>query len=243
MTNVESFKDKLTHLRCCTQAGGHMASSIKEKLVRVLPDHTKICIMYGATEASARLTFLEPALLKDKIDSIGRAIPGVNIKILNQNNRQVAQGEIGELVATGKNIMSGYWKDPKTTAKVLDENGYHTGDQAYEDQDGFYFIKGRKDSLLKVGGHRINPQEIEDAVIQTELVVEAAVIGIKDELLGNKLIAFASPKDKTIDANMILSHCAKLLPKYKMPAQIQIMKNLPKNANGKIDKTSLSKKC
>ena len=70
--------------------------------------------------------------------------------------------------------------------------------------------------------------------------MEAAVIGIKNELLGNKLIAFVSPKDKTTDANMILSQCARLLPKYKMPAQIQILKNLPKNANGKIDKTSLS---
>ena len=236
---LESFKDKLEHLRCCTQAGGHMASSIKKKLIHVLPDNTKICIMYGTTEASARLTFLEPALLEDKINSIGKAIPGVKIKILDKNNREVPQGETGELVASGKNIMPGYWKDPVTTAGVLDENGYHTGDQGYKDEDGFFFIKGRKDSLLKVGGHRINPQEIEDAIIQTDLVVEAAVIGVKDDLLGNKLIAFASARDKSIDTNMILSKCSKLLPKYKMPAQIHIMKHLPKNANGKIDKKPL----
>jgi len=220
-----------------------MASNIKKKLVHVLPDHTRICIMYGATEASARLTYLEPALIEDKIDSIGKAIPGVNIKILDQDNHQVPRGKIGELVASGKNIMSGYWKDPETTAKILNENGYHTGDQGYEDKEGFYFLKGRKDSLLKVGGHSINLQEIEDALMETELVVEAAIIGIEDELLGNKLIAFVSPKDKTIDTNMILSHCARLLPKYKMPAQIQIIKNLPKNANGKIDKTPLYEKC
>ena len=236
---LESFKNKLEHLRCCTQAGGHMASSIKKKLIRILPDHTHICIMYGATEASARLTFLDPALLDKKIDSIGKAIPGVKIKILDKNKRVVPQGETGELVASGKNIMPGYWKDPKATAEILDKHGYHTGDQGYEDEDGFFFIKGRKDSLLKVGGHRINPQEIEDAIIQTDLVVEAAVIGVKDDLLGNKLIAFASAKNKTIDANMILSQCSKLLPKYKMPAQIQIIKQLPKNANGKIDKALL----
>ena len=240
---LESFKKRLTNLRCFTQAGGHMASNIKKKLVHILPDHTRICIMYGATEASARLTYLEPALIEDKIDSIGKAIPGVNIKILDQDNHQVPRGKIGELVASGKNIMSGYWKDPETTAKILNENGYHTGDQGYEDKEGFYFLKGRKDSLLKVGGHSINLQEIEDALMETELVVEAAIIGIEDELLGNKLIAFVSPKDKTIDTNMILSHCARLLPKYKMPAQIQIIKNLPKNANGKIDKTPLYEKC
>ena len=236
---LESFKDKLTHLRCCTQAGGHMASSIKKKLVNVLPVHTQICIMYGATEASARLTWLEPALLEKKIDSIGKPIPGVNLNILDKNNYKVPKGETGELVASGKNIMSGYWKDPETTADVLDKNGYHTGDQGYEDEDGFYFIKGRKDSLLKVGGHRINPQEIEDALMETDLVVESAVIGIKDDLLGNKLIAFASVKDKQSTPNIILAKCSQLLPKYKMPAQIHIVKNLPKNANGKINKAAL----
>ncbi len=236
---LESFKNKLTHLRCCTQAGGHMASSIKKKLVKVLPVHTQICIMYGATEASARLTWLEPALLEKKIDSIGKPIPGVNIKILDKNHNRVPQGETGELVASGKNIMSGYWKDPETTANVLDKNGYHTGDQGYKDEDGFYFIKGRKDSLLKVGGHRINPQEIEDTLMETDLVVESAVIGVKDDLLGNKLIAFASVKDKQTTPKTILAKCSQLLPKYKMPAQVQIVKNLPKNANGKINKAAL----
>ncbi len=234
---LETVKDKLTHLRCCTQAGGHMASSIKKKLIKVLPEHTDICIMYGATEASARLTYLEPDKLENKIDSIGRPIPGVKIKILDNTNHEISSGRTGELVASGKNIMLGYWKDPETTAKALDENGYHTGDQGYMDEDGFYFIKGRKDSLLKVGGHRINPQEVEDAIIETDLVIESAVIGVKDDLLGNKLIALATPKDKDTDAKMILSKCAQLLPKYKMPAQIKIVKSLPKNANGKIDKT------
>lgn len=233
---LKTFKNKLISLRCCTQAGGHMASSIKKQLIKVLPKHTEICIMYGATEASARLTFLEPDQLENKINSIGKPIPGVQIKILDQNCREVAGGQTGELVASGKNIMLGYWKDPVTTAKTLNENGYHTGDQGYIDKDGFFFIKGRKDSLLKVGGHRINPQEVEDAIIETDLTIESAVIGVKDDLLGHKLIALATPKNKDIDANMILSKCSKLLPKYKMPAKIQIVKFLPKNANGKINK-------
>lgn len=233
---LESYKDKLDSLRCCTQAGGHMASSTKKELIKVLPNHTEICIMYGATEASARLAYLEPDQLEKKLNSIGKPIPGVQIKILDENNQDVNAGQTGELVASGNNIMLGYWKDPETTSKALDNNGYHTGDQGYIDEDGFYFIKGRKDSLLKVGGHRINPQEVEDAVIETGLVVESVVIGIKDNLLGNKLIALATPKNKDIDANIILSKCSKLLPKYKMPAEIKFVKILPKNANGKIDK-------
>ena len=213
-----------------------MASSLKKKLIKVLPEHTKICIMYGATEASARLTYIDPGQLENKINSIGKTIPGVQIKILDQNNKELPAGQTGELVATGKNIMFGYFKDPATTAKALDENGYHTGDQGYMDEDGFYFVKGRKDSLLKVGGHRINPQEIEDAVMETDLVVESAVLGVKDDLLGNKLITLATPKNKDIDETMILSKCSHLLPKYKMPTEIILVKILPKNANGKIDK-------
>jgi len=134
---LETVKDKLTHLRCCTQAGGHMASSIKKKLIKVLPKHTDICIMYGATEASARLTYLEPDKLENKIDSIGRPIPGVKIKILDNTNHEISSGRTGELVASGKNIMLGYWKDPETTAKALDENGYHTGDQDIWMKTGF----------------------------------------------------------------------------------------------------------
>lgn len=236
---LASFKKKLKHLRCCTQAGGHMAASIKKKLIKTLPDNTRICIMYGATEASARMTWLEPDVLEAKMDSIGKAIPGVTMKLLDKNNREVAQGETGELVATGDNIMLGYWKKPEITAKALDEHGYHTGDQAYQDEDGYYFIKGRKDSLLKVGGHRINPQEIEDALLETDLVEESAVIGREDDLLGKKLVAFVSVKDKNTSANTILSQCAQLLPKYKMPSELNILKNLPKNANGKLDKGAL----
>jgi long-chain acyl-CoA synthetase len=162
--------------------------------------------------------------------------PRNSCKTLDPDNWEVPAGQTGELVASGKNIMLGYWKDPVTTATALDENGYHTGDQGYMDKDGFLFIKGRKDSLLKVGGHRINPQEIEDAVMETDLVVESAVIGVKDDLLGNKLFALVTPRNKDIDASMILSKCSHLLPKYIMPSEIKLVKMLPKNANGKIDK-------
>lgn len=237
---LEAYKDKLVHLRCCTQAGGHMASAVKKKLMQVLPSRTEICVMYGATEASARLAWLEPSMLEKKIDSIGKAIPGVEIKILDADGRPVLPGETGELVAAGRNIMKGYWNDPETTSKALDKNGYHTGDQGYEDKDGFIFLKGRKDSLLKVGGHRINPQEIEDAILATDLVVETAVIGVPDDLLGNRLTAFASVKEQGTDEKRILLECSKLLPKYKMPSEIRIIKMLPKNANGKIDRSRLA---
>ncbi len=236
-SSLKACRNKLNLLRLCSQAGGHMSAKTKLKLLQVLPDHTDLYIMYGATEASARLSYLEPEELTNKINSIGKPIPGVKLKVLDVNNKEVAPGKIGEIVAKGSNIMQGYWNDPETTAAVLDEHGYHTGDQGYMDEDGYLFLTGRKDSLLKVGGHRINPQEIEDAVMETDLAVEVAVVGLKDSLLGYKLIAIVAPINETVVIKMIMERCATILPKYKLPTTIKFVKALPKKTNGKIDKS------
>jgi acyl-CoA synthetase (AMP-forming)/AMP-acid ligase II len=228
-------RDTLSTLRYCTQAGGHMSRKIKEELRQVLPAHTKIYIMYGATEASARLTYLEPEHFNEKIGSIGKAIPGVDLRVLNVNGREVSIGRIGELVASGPNIMQGYWKDTKTTAKLLDQNGYHTGDLGYQDEEGHFYVVGRKDNLLKVGGHRINPQEIEDTLMETGLVTETIVLGVPDDLLGHKLIAVGVSKNGDCTVNHLLSQCAQKLPKYKLPHDVKLVKALPKSSSGKID--------
>ena len=233
---LKKNKESLTHLRMVTQAGGHMARSVKSALREALPDHTQICIMYGATEASARLTWLDPDYFEQKIDSIGRAIPGVTLKILDDQGLELPQGAKGEVVASGPNIMQGYWRDPEATAKALDHNGYHTGDVGFEDPDGFIFLEGRRDNLLKVGGHRINPQDVEDALLATELAVEAAVVGIDDDLLGKRLAALVVPLNGDTSPEAIMEKCSSLLPKYKMPAELRFVRALPKNANGKVDR-------
>ena len=233
---LKNYRDELASLRYCSQAGGHMSGQIKEELRKVIPAHTQIYIMYGATEASARLTYLRPDQFADKMDSIGKPIPGVNMQVLNKSGRKLPAGQTGELVASGPNIMQGYWKDEKATSAVLDKNGYHTGDLGYYDKEGYFFVNGRKDNLLKVGGHRINPQEIEDALMATEHVIETAVIGVSDELLGNKLIALAVPINETSSKNKIMKLCADILPKYKLPSSIKLVRSLPKNTSGKIDR-------
>jgi acyl-CoA synthetase (AMP-forming)/AMP-acid ligase II len=235
---LKKNRRQLNHLRMVTQAGGHMARSVKTALRKTLPDHTKICIMYGATEASARLTWLDPDRFEQKIDSIGRAIPGVTVKILDRQGQEVPQGAKGEVVAGGSNIMQGYWRDPEATAKALDHNGYHTGDIGFMDADGFIFLDGRKDNLLKVGGHRINPQEVEDALLATELAVEAAVVGADDHLLGKRLASLVVPLNGDTSQEAIMEKCASMLPKYKMPAELRLVRALPKNANGKVDRQS-----
>ncbi|RJP77243.1 MAG: AMP-dependent synthetase [Desulfobacteraceae bacterium] len=236
---LAASKDKLACLRYCTQAGGHMSRQLKKELRLALPEETRIYIMYGATEASARLTYLAPESFERKMDSIGKAIPGVTLRILDEQGAEVPQGEVGELVADGINIMRGYWRDPETTKKVLDQSGYHTGDLCYQDEEGFYFLKGRRDHLLKVGGHRINPQEIEDVLMETGLLVEAAVIGIEDRFLGHKPAAFVTPKDDGVNESRLIEICSMKLPKYKWPSMIRLVRSIPKNANGKIDNARL----
>ncbi len=233
---MKSKKDELINLRYCSQAGGHMASHIKNELRKILPESTRLFIMYGATEASARLSYLPPESLEKKIDSIGKAIPGVRLQVIDSSGMEKPVGETGELVGFGDNIMQGYWKDDALTSQVLDQHGYHTGDLCFKDDDGFFFLVGRKDDLLKVGGHRINPQEIEDAIIDTGLVIEVLAIGLPDALLGNRLIALVVQKDDDCNENLLMQQCSEKLPKYKLPSEIKLVKGLHKKANGKIDK-------
>jgi len=233
---LAASRDKLVSLRYCSQAGGHMSRQIKQELRRVLPPHTLLYIMYGATEASARLSYLEPADFDRKIDSIGKAIPGVTLRVLGEDGTEMPIGQIGELTASGSNIMQGYWKDPETTARVLDHNGYHTGDLAYMDDEGYFYLVGRKDNLLKVSGHRINPQEIEDVMMESGLIVEVAVLGVPDQLKGNSLVAVAVPIRDNCEASGVLEYCAAKLPRYKVPDRIAFLRALPKKLTGKIDR-------
>ena len=233
---LANYRHKLTTLRYCSQAGGHMSRTIKERLRQVLPAHTQIYIMYGATEAAARLSYLEPERYVEKMDSIGKAIPGVTLRVVDAKGEEVPRGQAGELVTTGPNIMQGYWKDPESTTKVLHGNWYRTGDQAYQDVDGYFYVIGRQDDLLKVGGHRINPREVEDVLMELDQVVEAVVLGVPDALLGHKLVACIVLKTNDYREGHIWLHCSQKLPKYKLPKEIKLTQSLPKNANGKVDR-------
>ena len=121
------------------------------------------------------------------------------------------------------------------TEKVLDHNGYHTRDIGYQDEEGYFYVVGRKDNILKVGGYRINPQEVESGIMDTGLLSEIAVLGIPDEQLGDRLIALATSKNGKCSKKEILGACLKYLPRYKLPSEVILMRSLPKKASGKID--------
>jgi acyl-CoA synthetase (AMP-forming)/AMP-acid ligase II len=213
-----------------------MPRHLKTELRRVLPPHVEIYLMYGATEAAARLSYLRPDDFEKKMDSIGKPVRGVRFRVLDAQGEEAEVGQQGELVASGPNIMQGYWKDPQSTAQVLDSNGYHTGDIGYRDPDGFFYVVGRKDGLLKVGGHRINPDEVEEVLMESGLLVEVAVVGIPDTLLGTQLCALGVAKLEGCSEKEIMAFAAKRLPRHKVPGRIQLLPKLPKNWSAKIDR-------
>jgi len=233
---LAKYRDRLHALRYCSQAGGHMATQLKKDLKSVLPEHTQIIIMYGATEAAARLAYLEPDRFEPKMASIGRAIPGVELKIVDEAGGEVKNGASGELLARGPNIMKGYWRDPDATKAALDENGcYRTGDLAFKDSEGYFYITGRKDNILKVSGHRVNPTDIEDCLMQTRQLVETAVIGVPDDLAGHRLVALCVPLENELSESVLQKHCHQRLPKHQVPGEFVFLKALPKSGSGKID--------
>ncbi len=234
---LAAYRDKLPSLRYCSQAGGHMSKHVKQELLKVLPRQTRLIVMYGATEASARLTYVPPEQLESKIDSIGIPIAGVTMSVMSPYGKALGPGVTGELVARGDNIMLGYYKDEEATKRVLDCNGFHTGDLGYVDDEGFYYVTGRKDDQIKVGGHRLNPREIEDIVVESGQAVECIIFAIEDAIMGHKPAGLVVPIRETSETRRaILDYCNQKLPKYKVPASLLMVETIPKNSSGKPDR-------
>lgn len=226
-------------LRYLTQAGAAMSPALAQKLQAVFPG-TAIYIMYGQTEASARLAYLEPDDLVEREGSIGKAIPGVTLTLRDKDGKEVQVGQTGEIVARGENIMAGYWQQSAPSAKVLRREGLWTGDLARRDEDGFFFIVSRKSDIIKSGSHRIGPREIEDTLAEHPAVHEVAVVGITDEILDERILACVvlNARNECHEKDLI-KHCRKDLPAYKVPQEIRFFSELPKTATGKIKKTEL----
>jgi acyl-CoA synthetase (AMP-forming)/AMP-acid ligase II len=232
----------LSNLRYLTQAGGAMAPALADKLLAALPK-TQIFIMYGQTEASARLTYLPPEQIRQKRGSIGIAIPNTRIEVRDKQGQVVAPGVTGEICASGENIMQGYWRDSEKSAQVLKDGWLYTGDLAHTDDDGYLYIDGRSSDMIKSGANRISPKEIEEVIQELDSVMEVAVVGVPDEMLGEIIKAYIVPKDtQQTDKKVIQRHCKQNLAIYKIPKSIEFISELPKTASGKIQKFQLQNK-
>jgi acyl-CoA synthetase (AMP-forming)/AMP-acid ligase II len=198
--------------------------------------------MYGQTEATARLSYLPPERATDKPGSIGIAIPGVELRVVDEAGADVPSGVVGELVARGPSVTSGYLDDPEGTAAILRDGWLWTGDLVERDPDGFLYHRGRVRNMLKVGGHRVDPTEIEHVIVQHDHVDEAVVIGTPDELLGEVPVVVVVPHPGVdLDAAEMLRGWRDALPARLVPRNVIVTDSLPRNPAGKPLRAEISR--
>jgi len=228
------------NLRYVQQAGGHLAPSFIRELRAALPG-TQIFLMYGQTEATARLSYLPPEEVDTKLGSIGKAIPGVKLEVLDERGRGVDPGGLGEIVAEGENIAGGYWRDPRSSAKSFRNGKLYTGDIATVDRDGFIYIMGRAKDFLKCGGKRVSCRQIEEKLLEFEGLLEAAVIGVPDLILGEAVKAFVVPRDGSSNEleKSLRLFCKEHMPSQFVPREVVIVDSIPRNSAGKLFKPAL----
>jgi len=237
----KSFKtDDFPDLRYVTQAGGKLHKVFIKEFTESQPDIT-FYVMYGQTEATARLSYLPPEYLEEKLGSLGKAIPGVTLELIDDKGQPLKEaGVVGELVAKGDNIMKGYLGDEKETAATLKDGWLHTGDLAYQDEDGFFFHTARRKEIIKVGGRRISPKEIEEVIVTIPGVIDCSISAIFDDILGEALkaeVVVADLKDPNMVDTAFKKLCGEKLALEKIPQVFEFSSRMKVAATGKKTKS------
>jgi long-chain acyl-CoA synthetase len=232
---------RLPHLRYVLVTGGAMSPDGLISLSKALPG-VEIHVAYGQTEASPRITYLGPLEVLSNPESSGRPLPGVLVQILAEDGSELPLGTVGEVVASGANIMCGYVSGDELDSQRIDSFGrLHTGDIGHLDHHGHLYLAGRKSDLIKSAGERVFPREVEIVLDMHPAVRESAVLGIPDRILGEKIVACVVLKPgEAIDAHALRTHCLKLLPLVRTPREIRFTQSLPKTESGKIDRRGVT---
>jgi len=237
-------------LRYLANTGGAMPKATLAALRRILPK-TQVYLMYGLTEAF-RSTYLAPAELDRRPDSIGKAIPNAEVMIVREDGSLCAPGEPGELVHRGSLVALGYWNDPQRTAErfrpapgqptglPMAELAVWSGDTARLDEAGFLYFIGRKDDLIKTSGYRVSPTEVEEVLYASGQVSEAVALGIPHPVLGQAVVGVVKPAAPGFAASALLAYCKQQLPNFMAPLEIVVRERLPRNPNDKIDRKALT---
>jgi len=232
-------------LRYFANTGGRMPKATLDRLRELLPSASPY-LMYGLTEAF-RSTYLDPAEVDRRPDSIGKAIPNAEILVVRPDGSPCAPREHGELVHRGALVAQGYWNDPERTARryrpvpgasggARPELAVWSGDTVYRDEDGFLYFVGREDEMIKTSGYRVSPAEVEEAAYATGLATEAVALGVGDEQLGQHIVLIVS---EPCDTGLLEKALAQELPAYMMPRSVVVLSELPRSVNGKFDRPEL----
>ncbi len=232
----DSFRTtEFPNLKYVTQAGGKLPFIFIDEFRESFPT-VKFIVMYGQTEATARLSYLPHDMYEKKKGSIGKGIPGVELKIINEAGEDVKPGETGEVIARGDNIMKGYFADEEDTNNALKNGWLYTGDLGTIDDDGYIFLSARKKEIIKVRGKRISPKEIEAVILEISEVIDCLVEGIEDEIEGEMLkatVVVRKDAKNPVSKESIISHCTKHLALHKIPHVYELKQELTISATGK----------
>jgi long-chain acyl-CoA synthetase len=167
---------------------------------------------------------------------------GNEMKVVDEADREVADGELGEIVLRGENVLKGYYKNEEATAQAFRNGWFHTGDVGYRDADGFFYIVDRKSDMIIRGGENIYPREIDEVLYQHPAIAAAATIGVPDKLYGEEVAAFVVLKENAAAAeDEIISFCRERLADYKCPKSVRFVEDIPKGPTGKLLKRELSR--
>jgi acyl-CoA synthetase (AMP-forming)/AMP-acid ligase II len=195
---------------------------------------------YGLSESTCRSSFNPPDESR-RPGSCGMAI-GNEMKVVDDDDREVADGELGEIVLRGPNILKGYYKNEEATARAFRNGWFHTGDIGYKDGDGFFYIVDRKSDMIIRGGENIYPREIDEVLYKHPAVAAAATIGVPDPLYGEEVAAFIVLKEGTeATEEEIISFCREHLADFKCPKSVRIVADIPKGPTGKLLKRELAR--
>lgn len=231
----------LPSLRYMSVAGGALQPDLALQIARSIAP-AQFYVMYGQTEATARLAYLPPAELTQRWGSIGGPIPGVELRVVDDRGDPVAAGSIGRLQARGENVMLGYWQDPKATASLLQGGWLDTGDLATADEDGYLYLRGRSSLLVKIQGHRVHPVEVEEAVARHLPGAQVVVMPYQPDG-ATRLALFLVPAGGVpVSEREIRRICARELPRHKIPSQIEVLDHWPLNEARKVDRGALVKR-
>lgn len=238
-------KYKFDSLRYITNTAAALPLSHIKRIRELFP-HAKLYSMYGLTECK-RVSYLPPEELDKRPTSVGKGMPNEEVYIVNEKDERAGPGEIGELVVRGSNVMLGYWELPEETSKCLRPGKYpgekvlYTGDLFKMDNEGYLYFIARKDDIIKCRGEKISPKEIENVLYSLDGILEAAVVGIPDEILGQAVKAYvALEANSKLTEKDILRYCSQHLENLMIPKYIEIMESLPKTQTGKISKKMLT---
>jgi long-chain acyl-CoA synthetase len=226
-------------LRVCVSGGAAMPGEI----MRAFEEKFGCIILegYGLSETSPVASFNHPDRER-KVGSIGTPIEGVEMKVVDDDGNDVAQGEVGEVVIRGHNVMKGYWNRPDATADAIRDGWFHTGDMAKVDEDGFFFIVDRKKDMIIRGGYNVYPREIEEVLYEHPAVAEAAVVGVPHPELGEEVAAAVALKaGQDVSADDLQAYVKEQVAAYKYPRTIWFLDELPKGPTGKILKREIER--